>query len=188
VLTPRLPARFESTGQRSGGRLIVVCGVPGTGKSTLADGIGRALGIPVFAIDWLMGALTPFGGRDRGPELGDIGYELATTLAYRQLLLGQSAVIDSPAEGVDERERWRTLAESFDAGFDVIHCVCGDEATHATRLATRVRGIAGWHDGGSWQVVKPRRDAWVPWTGVNLLELDAVHGADENLARALRWL
>lgn len=39
--------------------LIVLAGLPGTGKSTLAETIGRILHIPVFSLDWLLGALTP---------------------------------------------------------------------------------------------------------------------------------
>lgn len=187
-LTPRLPFEFDADGAPAptGQRLVVVAGVPGTGKSTLADGIGRALGVPVFATDWLMGALTPFGGRSAGPTLGDMGDELATTLAYRQLALGQSAIIDSPAESVEVRRRWTTLGRSFGADVRAIVCVCADEDVHARRLSGRVRGIPGWHDGGRWHLVKPRRDAFVPWEGS--LVLDAVEPAAANLARALEWL
>lgn len=82
-LTPRLPLEFPPGGSVSGvgQRLIVVAGVPGTGKSTLADRLGADLSVPVFAIDWLLGALTPFGGRSLD-HLLDLGEELLTTLAY----------------------------------------------------------------------------------------------------------
>jgi predicted kinase len=185
-LTPRLPLRFEGAGAPIDAQLVVVSGVPGTGKSTVADGIGRALGCPVFSLDWLMGALTPFGGRQRGTELGDIGDELGTTLAYRQLVLGQSAVLDSPAENLAVRERWQTMARSLGARFRVVHCICSDDAEHARRLTGRVRGIAGWHDGGRWDIVKPRKDAFVAWSGVDdVLELDAMDDPAENLETAI---
>lgn len=34
-------------------QFIVFTGLPGTGKSSLAEAVGRQLGIPVFAKDWL---------------------------------------------------------------------------------------------------------------------------------------
>ena len=38
-------------------KLIVFSGLPGTGKSALAEAVGRELGIPVFAKDWLEATL-----------------------------------------------------------------------------------------------------------------------------------
>jgi hypothetical protein len=67
-LAPWLPADFtgypELAGRGAGARLIVFSGLPGTGKGTLAEAAGRQLRVPVFAVDWLLGSLTPFGGRD----------------------------------------------------------------------------------------------------------------------------
>ena len=60
--------------------LILVSGLPGAGKSTLAEGLGRALGCPVFAKDWLEAALWRSGVR-REQGSGWAGYELLTALA-----------------------------------------------------------------------------------------------------------
>ena len=38
-------------------KLIVVSGLPGSGKSTVADGLSRALSIPVFSIDPIEAAM-----------------------------------------------------------------------------------------------------------------------------------
>lgn len=40
---------------------VVLTGLPGTGKSTLADRAAAALGAPSFSGDWLLGALAPHG-------------------------------------------------------------------------------------------------------------------------------
>jgi hypothetical protein len=163
-VTPRLPATFEDypVPRAPVARLIVFSGVPGTGKSTLADAVGTRLGIPVFATDWLLGALTPFGGRHLDDLLG-IGAELLTTLALRQLALGQSAILDHPTENPAERERWRGLARHAGARFSAVVCVCSDPAVHRARLEGRTRGIPGWHDAGAWSNVERRMALFPAW-------------------------
>jgi hypothetical protein len=63
-LTPRLPTDFteypELAGRGAGARMIVFSGLPGAGKSTMAEATGRQLRVPVFAVDWLL------EGRERG--------------------------------------------------------------------------------------------------------------------------
>lgn len=185
---PRLPADFSETalGQGSGSRLIVFSGLPGTGKSTLADAAGRRLGIPVFATDWLLGSLTPFGGYHLDGLLG-IGAELLTTLAFRQLSLGQSAILDHPAEDTGDRTRWRTLAEAAGAEFRVVVCTCSDPRVHQSRLEKRERGIPGWHQGGNWDNVRRRLAAYPPWSG-EALTTDSVRPLEENLAAVLCYV
>jgi hypothetical protein len=61
--------------------LIVFGGVPGSGKCAVSERVRATLGVPVFALDWLLGALTPFGMRHHR-DLRGIGNELLTTLAY----------------------------------------------------------------------------------------------------------
>jgi hypothetical protein len=139
-LTQRLPADFTGyphlAGCGPGARLIVFSGLPATGKSTLAEAAGRHLRAPVFAVDWLLGSLTPFGGYHLN-ELLTIGAELLTTLAFRQLNLGQSAILDFPAEDLATRTRWQTLARAAGARFRAIVCTCSDQELHRARLERR---------------------------------------------------
>ena len=94
-------------------RLIAFTGLPGTGKSTLADQLAAAIGAPSFAGDWLLGALKPHGvltGLDH-PTFLAMYYNLLETLVTRQLILGQSAVIDCLVN--DEiATRWQQLGPS----------------------------------------------------------------------------
>jgi len=187
VLTARLPADFtrypELAGRGAGARLIVFSGLPGTGKSTLAEAAGRQLRVPVFAADWLLGSLTPFGGYHLD-ELLKIGAELLTTLAFRQLELGQSAILDFPAEDLATRSRWRSLADTAGAEFRVVVCACSDRKLHRARLERRQRGIPGWHEGGNWTNVERRLAEFPPWTG-EVLVTDAVRPLAQNLATVL---
>jgi predicted kinase len=183
-LGPRLPATFTRPARpTTDARLVLVSGVPGTGKSTLADAIGRELPAPCFAGDWLLGALTPFGGYHLS-ELFGIAEELLTTLALRQLELGQSAILDFPAENGATRERWRSLAVAYGARLRVIVCVCSDPARHRHRAEQRRRAIPGWHDAADWTDIQQRQERFPAW-GDEALVVDAVNPVERNLRVAL---
>ena len=168
------PARHES--------FIVFGGLPGVGKSTLSEAVGRALRTPVFAIDWLMGALTPFGGHHFDDRWG-IGLEQLTTLAMRQLAAGQSVILDSPMEEPALRDRWRSLAARAGAAYLPILCVCPDADEHRRRLEGRHRGIPGWHNAGNWDTVATRLARFPPWD--EAMVVDTTVDPDANLRDVL---
>ncbi|BCY11766.1 AAA family ATPase [Actinoplanes sp. L3-i22] len=163
-LTPGLPADFTGAAipAGDGAALIVFSGVPGSGKSAVAERVGAALGVPVFGADWLLGALTPFGMRHRR-DLTGIGDELLTTLAYRELSAGRPAILDTTSEDPEVRARWSSLASAAGAAFVPVVCACPDEDLHRSRVETRVRGIPGWADAGDWANVRARLAAFPPW-------------------------
>src|SRR5262249_6788 len=105
-------------------QFIVFSGLPGTGKSSLAEAAAPALQIPVFAKDWLEAALKRSGLGQDAKLLGYAGYELLTALAARQLTLGQSVILDSVASTSSIRDQWRELAAVYRAEWRVVECVC----------------------------------------------------------------
>ena len=188
-LTPGLPMDFSDYPITTAGnelQLAVFSGVPGVGKSTLADAVGRTLGLPVFAGDWLLGSLTPFGGQYLDRRL-EIGAEMLTTLALRQLSLGQSAILDFPVEDPATRTRWRSLADRASARFSVVVCVCSDRQAHQARLEGRTRGIPGWHDAGSWANVEKRLAEFAPWDG-DVLTVDTMQPHEVSVAAVVGYL
>jgi predicted kinase len=183
-LSPRLPTDFTGplTATGHGTVLIVFGGVPGSGKSTVAEHVGDRLGVPVFALDWLLGALTPFGMRHH-PDLMGIGNELLTTLAYRELCAGRSAILDTTSEDPTDRARWASLATAAGAAFIPVVCVCTDEALHRGRVERRTRGIPGWADAGDWANTSARLKTFPFWPGA--LQVDTVRPLDECLTTVL---
>jgi predicted kinase len=168
-------------------KLIVFSGLPGTGKSTLAEEVGRCLHIPVFAKDWLEATLlrcelTP---TQTDKPLGSAGYQLLTTLAERQLLLDQSVILDSVASTQSIRNTWRQLSDQYRAHWRVIECICSNESFHRTRLTKRERKIPGWHE-LEWSDVEKVKKYFSPWEGERL-KLDMMHSFEENLAKALAY-
>ncbi|WP_394619183.1 AAA family ATPase [Lentzea sp. JNUCC 0626] len=187
-LTPRLPDDFaeHDLPSAANARLVVFSGVPGSGKSTLADAAGAELGFPVFATDWLLGALTPFGGR-HFEESMEIAEELLTTLALRQLDAGQSVILDHPSERVAVRDRWRSLARRAGAEFRAVEVRCSDPDVHRERVEGRSRGIPGWHDAGDWADVQRRLAGFPSWHGEAFV-VDTAQPRELSLAAVVRHI
>ncbi|MBN2119289.1 MAG: ATP-binding protein [Anaerolineales bacterium] len=168
-------------------KLIIFSGLPGTGKSMLAGAMGRDLGIPVFAKDWLEAALLRSGLKpvSEDKSLGFAGYELLTVLAERQLRLGQSVILDSVAGTQTIRSTWRQLSEQYGADWRVIECICSDESLHHSRLQGRERNIRGWHE-LEWSEVERVKQYYIPWEEEHLV-LDMLYPFDENLFKAKKY-
>src|ERR1700709_1964408 len=98
---------------RDASTVLVFTGLPGTGKSALADLTAKTLRVPAFAGDWLLGALQPaqqaLAGLDRATYL-ELYRGLLRALITRQLILGQSAIVDCIVDD-STLEGWRTLTE-----------------------------------------------------------------------------
>ncbi|MEK7324551.1 MAG: AAA family ATPase [Chloroflexota bacterium] len=165
--------------------LVVFSGLPGAGKSALAEAAGRALGIPVFAKDWLEATVLSCG-LTGGKENVSVGYELLTMLAERQLRLSQPAILDSVATFERIREQWRSLAARYNASFRAIECVCSDEALHRARLDGRQRGIPGWRE-LEWSAVERTRETYESWANERLI-VDAINPLEANIGAVMGYL
>ncbi|GAA2064962.1 AAA family ATPase [Catenulispora yoronensis] len=163
---------------------ILVAGVPGVGKSTLAEGLARRLRAPVFGLDWQLGALTPFA------ELADEVLEaladvtLVAPLA-RQLQLGLDVVVDVTGHQAAERRRYRRVAEGLGARLVGVECVCSDAMAHRARVVGRDRGIPGWRPTVPWEHVLRMKGLWEPWTEPHVVLDSAKQDAETMVARVL---
>ncbi len=168
-------------------KLIVFSGLPGTGKSTLAETIGKDLGIPVFAKDWLEATLLRSGLKPTAEDksLGYAGYELLTILAERQLMLEQSVILDSVAGSQTIRSTWQRLSTQYGADWYAIECICSDETLQRARLKDRERNIPGWHE-LEWSEVERVKQYYLPWEGERLV-LDMALPLEENLFKARKY-
>ena len=158
-------------------KLILVSGLPGSGKTTVADGLSRSLSIPVFSIDPIEAAMWRNGiARD---QTGVAAYEVAAALADEQLRLGHSVIVDAVNPIEAPRQGWRNLAAKYRADLKIIECVCVNETTHRQRIEARIRNIEGMPE-IPWSRVLERRAEYEPWTDERLT-LDTSDGPPEQL-------
>jgi predicted kinase len=160
--------------------VVVFTGLPGTGKSTLADSLATTTRSPSFSLDWILGAMVPTGllsGLERSKSLL-LERQLLRMLFTRQLMLGQSAILDCivPDDVLDD---WTDAAGSQGGRLLTIECLCSDEAVHRSRVKSRVRGIPGWHE-VDWSHVEFMR-AETPPLVAEKLTVDAVRPLIDNL-------
>jgi predicted kinase len=166
--------------------LVVMMGLPGTGKSAIAEGIARAIATPVFSVDPIEAALIRSGmKRDQRSDIA--AYELARTLARSQLALGQSAVIDAVNSIEIARAWWRELAAEFGVARPLIECVCSDMALHRRRMESRSREIPGFIYEPSWADVEARQAEYEPCTEERLI-IDGANPLAENIRAAVAYV
>jgi len=158
--------------------------LPGTGKSTLAEGIAAATRAPAFSVDWLLGAIAPSGVLDDAPRpvVRGIYERLLSSLLTRQLMLGQSAVLDMIA-GDEIIAEWSSIADEYGGRLVTVECVCSDETVHRSRIEGRTRSIPGWHE-IDWGHVEFMKKEIEPLS-VPHLTVDAMEPAGSNLKYVL---
>jgi predicted kinase len=166
-------------------KLIVVAGLPGSGKSTVAEALSGALSLPVFSIDPIEAAMWR-SGLARA-DTGIAAYEVAIALAGEQLRLGHSVIVDAVNPIEAPRAAWRDLAATHRADLRIIECVCSDETVHRMRIEARVRNIAGMPE-VTWARVLQRRAEYEPWTDQRLTLDTSIKTPERLLAAALDYL
>jgi len=152
--------------------LVLVTGLQGTGKSTVAGLAANLLGAPLVAHDWAMSGLRPFPEVQEAldamepPGHGRVGWSLLRAQAQSQLRRGSSVVLDGVARA-PQVETLRLLAAEEGARFLVIMTECSDLKLHRSRVDGRERGIPGWYE-FDWSHVEESRKSWDPNMAVDL--------------------
>ena len=165
-------------------KVIVVSGLPGSGKSTVAEGIAEKLGIPIFSVDPIESSIIKSGIK-RSFETGLAAYLVTETLVAEQLSLGIPAVIDAVSAVKEARDMWRTLSNKFNARLIIIECAL-DRDLHKKRIESRVRNIHGIPE-VTWNDVDNRSREYLTWKEKRLV-LDTSDNIESNLDRALEYI
>jgi predicted kinase len=152
--------------------LYIFAGLPGSGKSTLSQGLARRRGAVHLRVDTIEQGLRDLCAFDVQGE----GYRLAYRVAADNLRLGNSVVADSCNPIALTRTEWEQVATDSGAGFVNIEVLCSDPAEHRRRVEDRDAGIPGLVL-PTWSQVQARE--YHPWTSDRIV-VDSAHQTVEQ--------
>lgn len=156
--------------------LIVLSGLPGAGKTTIARELVPQCHAVFLRIDTIEQALLPSLGT-KG-DLGPLGYVVAYELARSNLCLGGTVVVDAVNPLSASRAAWRAVAESTCSDILEVEIVCSDASEHRRRVESRKADIAG-HILPTWDEVQGRE--YEPWA-TNRLVIDSAQTSARDAA------
>ena len=166
--------------------LIVLSGLPATGKSTLGAALARRLSLPLFSVDPIEAGMLR-AGLSQGFETGLAAYLVAQALVDSQLSLGQGAIVDAVNAEEAGKDTWRHVARHHATPLCVVECACPDEHVHRARLESRQRAVASVLREPTWDDVQRRRRTYTTWVEPHL-RVDTLEPIDELVAQVLSWL
>lgn len=166
-------------------QLIVMSGLPGSGKSTIADRLAQRLKLPIFSVDPIESAIIR-SGIPRSFETGLAAYLVAETLAREQLKLGNSVIIDAVNAEEEGKDIWRALAREHGLELTVLQVVVSDRALHKQRIEARMRDLYGFSE-VTWGMVEAREQVFTAWKEPILI-LDTARAVETNVEEALQYI
>jgi predicted kinase len=142
------------------GVLVVIGGLPGVGKTTVARALAGRLGAAHVRIDAFEVALVHQGLVAAQPDVGAHGYRLALAAADTCLTAGTDVVVDAVFPVAAARRPFRELAERHGTPAHWVRLICSDPVEHRRRVEERVPDLPG-HAVPAWDTVRRRDvDQW----------------------------
>jgi predicted kinase len=154
--------------------LIVLGGLPGSGKTTIAREIAALVPCVYLRIDTIEQALRSTDAL--AGEVGPAGYVVAYELARSNLSLGLTVVADCVNPLPVTREAWQAVAADASSRIVEVEIVCSDIPEHRRRVEQRSIDVPGLVP-PTWAAVQQRD--YEPWTTQRLVIDTAFLGARE---------
>jgi predicted kinase len=167
-------------------QLVLITGLPGTGKSTVAQDAADLLDAVVLSHDWAMSGLRPHPAIQEAldamepPGHGPVGWSVLRALARSELRRRRSVVLDGVAREAEIRH-CHQLSQDEGAKFVVVLVECADPGVHRSRIESRNRAIPDWYE-LSWEEVERSRVRWSRPSHVDLrLDSTMSHTTNKGL-------
>jgi len=159
--------------------LIILSGLPGAGKTTIARDLARALGAVHVRVDSIEQAIHESGIAVR--PMNDAGYRVAYAVGEDNLRLGLTVIADSVNPLALTREAWMDVARRAGVSFANVEVLCSDTAEHRRRIETRAQASA-WRS-VTWQDVVMRE--YHQWISPRIA-IDTAHVSVQDAVAAIR--
>ena len=160
--------------------LIVISGLPGVGKTTLAAALARRFRSTHVSVDTIEDALLG-AGFGPGWKTGVAAYEAARAAAEQNLRLGRTVIVDAVNDTDAARQTWRDAATSTGHVLRFVLLRPPPPEQHQRRLRGRARPLLHVQE-PTWDQVMARAQMYEPWSD-DPLELSAGEPVDVLVGR-----
>jgi len=161
--------------------LLILGGLPASGKSTIAKGVALELNAVHIRVDTIEQTLRDVGFTSVHSE----GYELAYSIAADNVALGLTVVADSVNSIRVTRDAWRAGGETAGVTVLEVEIICSDQNEHKQRVETRVPDIQS-KARLTWNDVITR--AYEPWLQVDALIDTAGESLEQSIEKTLSFI
>ncbi|SER93023.1 Predicted kinase [Propionibacterium cyclohexanicum] len=122
--------------------LIAMAGLPGTGKSHLAEQLADRIHAVLLSVDPIESAMAR-AGLWHNEATGMAAYYAAQEMAHANLSLGRDVIVDAANYLLRGRQIWTELADQQHTDLVFLLTVCSDPGEHRRRVAERYRALPG---------------------------------------------
>ena len=164
------------------GRLVVLSGLPGVGKTSIAGVVAARTGSVHLSVDEVEESILACGLPLRW-QVGVAAYEATRAMTEQNLRLGHDVVVDAVNDSEEARQTWRTAASRTGSPVDFMYLEISDVHEHERRLSGRDRGLT-YVGEPTWSDVQRRRADYAAWSD-EVLEFDTTSQSADEVAAAI---